>query len=384
MRKIGVFLGIKVSSGGMFQYAQSILESLSKFDRNLYQVQVVYTFDDWKYEIERFNFEAIKIKGGIYSYKWSNIVAYVPDIYGITSYIDPVYRQIIDMKCDLWVFPSQDHLSYKTKIQSLSTIHDLMHIYEPTFPEVRSFGRYWLRNYRFGSIAKKCKGVLVDSQMGKKHVKDSYMVNGDNIHVLPYIAPGYIRGDKPKDFDLKFNLPEKFLFYPAQFWEHKNHIRILQALSILTSKNSSFKVVFTGGVSGQYKNMLNTIKNLKLEDHVQILGRVPDEYLSSIYKRSSGLIMPTFFGPTNIPPLEAFACRCPVAISNIYGMPDQMNGAALLFNPLSVEEIASSMNELWNNHTLCKDLIRKGVENDKSLCIENFSLRLRNIIEGLI
>jgi len=50
------------------------------------------------------------------------------------------------------------------------------------------------------------------------------------------------------------------------------------------------------------------------------------------------MIMPTFFGPTNIPPLEAIAVGCPVAVSNIYGMPHQLGDAALYFNPTRVEK----------------------------------------------
>ena len=59
----------------------------------------------------------------------------------------------------------------------------------------------------------------------------------------------------------------------------------------------------------------------------------------SFYKYAVALVMPTFFGPTNIPPLEAFALGCPVITSNIYGIPEQVGDAALLVNldkPLQV------------------------------------------------
>ena len=70
--------------------------------------------------------------------------------------------------------------------------------------------------------------------------------------------------------------------------------------------------------------------------------------------------MPTLFGPTNIPQLEAFELGCPVATSNIYGIPEQVGDAALLFNPESVDEIAGCIEKLWEDDKLCTELIEKG------------------------
>jgi glycosyltransferase involved in cell wall biosynthesis len=82
--------------------------------------------------------------------------------------------------------------------------------------------------------------------------------------------------------------------------------------------------------------------------------------MAPIYQRARALIMPTFFGPTNIPPLEAFSLGCPVAISKIYGMPEQVGNAALLFDPSSETEIAEIMYRLWTDDELCDTLARKG------------------------
>ena len=92
------------------------------------------------------------------------------------------------------------------------------------------------------------------------------------------------------------------------------------------------------------------------------------------------MMMPTFFGPTNIPPLEAFACGCPTAVSNIYGMPEQVGEAAILFNPLSVDEIANAMERLWIDDDLCSNLISKGYEKTKTWSQKQFAERLYDIL----
>jgi len=94
--------------------------------------------------------------------------------------------------------------------------------------------------------------------------------------------------------------------------------------------------------------------------------------------------MPTFYGPTNIPPLEAFAVGCPVATSGIYGMPEQVGDAALLFNPESVGEIADCIRKLWQDDRLCADLVERGKGRVARWGQPQFNGRLREIVEKII
>ena len=72
--------------------------------------------------------------------------------------------------------------------------------------------------------------------------------------------------------------------------------------------------------------------------------------------------MPTYFGPTNIPPLEAMALGCPVAVSNKYAMPEQVGESGLLFNPDSPEEIAECIRKIWNDDELRMKMKELGYE----------------------
>ena len=69
--------------------------------------------------------------------------------------------------------------------------------------------------------------------------------------------------------------------------------------------------------------------------------------------------MPSYFGPTNIPPLEAMALGCPVAVSNKYAMPEQVGDAGLLFDPDSPEEIAKCIKAMWLDDKLRQKMINK-------------------------
>ena len=96
------------------------------------------------------------------------------------------------------------------------------------------------------------------------------------------------------------------------------------------------------------------------------------------------LVMPTYYGPTNIPPIEAFVLGCPVATSNIYAMPEQLGNAALLFNPNSVQEIASTIERLWTDEKLRHELIKRGKMWTKNWGQRQFNQRLWEIVRANI
>ena len=131
----------------------------------------------------------------------------------------------------------------------------------------------------------------------------------------------------------KYDLNNDYIFYPAQFWAHKNHIYILKALHILKSESSiSLGAIFSGSDQGNLSYIKDMTKQFNLENKVRFTGFVSNEEINYLYSQSIALVMPTYFGPTNIPPLEAFKLNVPVIYSDLPGLRDQVNDAALLLN----------------------------------------------------
>lgn len=142
--------------------------------------------------------------------------------------------------------------------------------------------------------------------------------------------------------------------------------------------------MLSGGRQNAYEAVVRQVQGLGLGDDVIFLGYVPDEDMPELYRRARALVMPTYYGPTNIPPLEAFAVGCPVAISGIYAMPEQAGGAALHFHPDSSEEIACCIRRLWTDDALCAELSEKGRQRAAQWGQEQFNARLRAIVEAVL
>lgn len=388
MKKIGLFLGVSASSGGMFQYSQSMLAAVAALPRASFSVVVAYTDPLWRQHIARYQVDSVYIDSG----QWSIMLSKLWRGMGLSNRLwrliaplfHPIVRTLVQDQCNLWIFPAQDAWSYQAPVPSVGTIHDLMHRYERRFPEVSAMGRYYIRERHFRDMCKWSKAVLVDSEYGKGQVQESYQLDPQKIFPLPYVRPQYIYDSRPSpDFDKKYNLPNKFIFYPAQFWRHKNHIRLLRAIAKLKQCQGDIALVLVGSNKNGYQDAIQAIDQLGLKERVRILGYVPDEDIAELYRRARALVMPTFFGPTNIPPLEAFVLGCPVAISDIYGVREQVKDAALLFNPESVEEITEVIHKLWIDDALCAHLAESGKKRAQEWGQEDFNQTLLAILGQL-
>ena len=378
MKKIGLYLD-SVINGGTFQYNLAILEALRSLPTNQFKIIITYSSDLWESYLQKENISAIKINRTIFSRLWFQIRSPFWLWRNINKYFDTFSKSFINQKCDLWIFPSQDIWSYSLPIPSLGTVHDLMHRYEKEFPEAGSRQEYKMREKHYSRTCKETKGILVDSKLGKQQLVESYQVPNSKVHVLPFIPPKYIY-ETTESIQFNFDLPPKYLFYPAQFWEHKNHKALVRAISLLITKLPDLKMVFVGSPNNGYDSLIKLIKKLNLEEVFIFLNQIQDEQMKELYTKARALIMPTFFGPTNIPPLEAFACGCPVAVSDIYGMPEQVGNAGLLFNPNSDKEIADTIFKLWTDDDITQKLIKGGYQKSKVWGQKQFNQRLIEII----
>jgi glycosyltransferase involved in cell wall biosynthesis len=388
-RKVGLYLESRPSGGGTFQYNQIMIDAVASLPVERYSVVIGYESELWLEYLKDFESKQVLVPRGF----WGRALGLGWTLLGLPMGLwrrlcplfHPMARVLLRERCDLWIFPAHDLRSYQFPVPSLVSIHDLMFRYEKRFPESASGWEYLNRERSCRAICQWSKGVLVDSETGRKQLEESYGMPPERIHVLPYIAPRYMHAAQVSPgFDERYRLPAKFIFYPAQFWEHKNHRKLITAVSTLKDTLPDLKLVLSGARQNACDSVAELVRELDLTDDVVFLGYVPDADMPDLYRRARALVMPTYYGPTNIPPLEAFVSGCPVAISGIYGMPEQVGDAALLFDPDSIEEIAACIRKLWTDDRLCADLAEKGTRKSEAWGQQQFNDRFRVILETVI
>ena len=166
----------------------------------------------------------------------------------------------------------------------------------------------------------------------------------------------------------KYNIKSNFYFYPAQFWSHKNHVLLLKAVTKLKQKKNNINFVFCGRDKGNLSFIKKKILDLQIEKNIKILDYVPDNEIFALYSLCKALIMPTYFGPTNIPPVEAWSLNVPVIYSSLHK--NHGKNAALYFNPKSVTQLINAIIKL-KKKKIANKLIINGKKRLKVLINEN-------------
>ena len=161
----------------------------------------------------------------------------------------------------------------------------------------------------------------------------------------------------------KFSLKKKFIFYPAQLWPHKNHIYIIEALNILINKkNINIDFYFCGENKGNLKYLKKVIKSYKLEKNVKYLGFLDDKDMVALYKSSLALVMPTYFGNANIPPLDAFKLSCPVIYTKFDEEETLFNNSIWEIKLDDPENLSNTIVELMSDDLKKNEKIKNGLK----------------------
>lgn len=153
---------------------------------------------------------------------------------------------------------------------------------------------------------------------------------------------------------------EKFIYYPANFWDHKNHAGLLRALRRLKDDGLPVRCVFTGSMLDRESDWSALVAATGAGGLVRHLGRRPRAELSWLFRHARGLVVPSFFEGFGIPVVEAMHCGCPVACSGGTSLPEVAGDAAAFFDPSDDGAIAQSVARLWNDDVFCRDLIARG------------------------
>ncbi len=273
------------------------------------------------------------------------------------------------------------------RLNYVFTFWDLCHRDYPEFPEVRESFEFEAREDLARKALPKAVAVIAESPLGKENLEKRYGLDQNRVHWISISPARRPSEQEDSSFDprkaAKIPPDARYVFYPAQFWAHKNHRLIVDALACLRKSGpEEVYAVFCGSDCGNLPTILEMAKRKGVEDLVKYVGFVPDEQMSAFYKHSLALVMPSYFGPTNMPPFEAFALDTPVVVSDLPGIRDQVGEAALLVSPDKPESLRDAILRLVKEPQLRDTLAKKGKSRLEEFSDEDRLSTLRNIFNA--
>jgi glycosyltransferase involved in cell wall biosynthesis len=264
------------------------------------------------------------------------------------------------------------------------TLHDLQ---ENHYPEHFSrWQRVW-RHQVHAALLKKARRVICESRYVKADIIGSFGVPDERIAIIA--APPQLQfftGQTDEQLQAvrdRLQLPQQFLFYPSQFWVHKNHLRLIEAFGSVVKEMPDLKLVLTGKKRDEYRAVMDAVDRLGLMQQVLHLGFVERSELQAIYLLATALVMPSLFESVSIPIYEAFQLGTPVIASGILAIPEQVGDAALLFDPTSVASIRNTILKVVKDAELARTLGKKGHERMLVMTPERYGEQLQKLLDEL-
>lgn len=247
---------------------------------------------------------------------------------------------------------------------SILTFNDMQHEFYPEF-----FSQIEIEHRKiYKRSAQVASRIIAISDYTKECLVDRYGIPEQKIDVV-YLGYGNTyRVIHPSDSTLqkikeKYGLEKPFIFYPAATWPHKNHANLLRSLRIIIDRyNFDGDLILTGIPMNAHDEIRKEIETLKLSEKVRMLGYLSSDELPYLYNLARFLVFPSLFEGFGIPVVEAMACGCPVACSNVTSLPEVVGDVGVLFDPASTEDMAEKIYKLWCDSSKLDDFSKKGLE----------------------
>jgi glycosyltransferase involved in cell wall biosynthesis len=264
-------------------------------------------------------------------------------------------------------------------------VWDLQHRLQPYFPEVSLSGEWERREKYYAKVLPRATLIITGTEVGKAEIASFYQVPKDRIKVIPFFTPQYTSDAVfANNIFAKYNIPDKYLFYPAQFWPHKNHVGLLLAVKCLKEKyDLVVPLVLVGSDHGNESFVKKMVEELDLSNQVHFLGFVPQSDMPALYQNAFALCFTSFFGPDNLPPLEAMSFGCPVVAAAVSGAEEQLGDAAILVDPKKPEEIAEAIKSLLKDNVRRQKLVDNGFIRANSWTVKDYLQEIMAAIDDL-
>jgi glycosyltransferase involved in cell wall biosynthesis len=239
---------------------------------------------------------------------------------------------------------------------SVAILHDIQEQYFPQYfsePDLRA------RHEIYPEICRSATILVTISEFCKNSIIEKFGIDPGKIEVV-YNAPQRRLVQRPADDDGTWRrdpLPQRFFFYPAVCYPHKNHALLLDALVALREKTGRCPaVVFTGFELPRGYPLRAEITRRGLNDSCRVFDEVDVDELRYLYRHALALVMPTKFEGFGLPAIEALACGCPALLADVPALREVAGEHALYFNPEHREPLVELLQQVEEDAELRRRL----------------------------
>jgi glycosyltransferase involved in cell wall biosynthesis len=245
------------------------------------------------------------------------------------------------------LFECAQYYGWRFPFPCVAWITDFQHRH---LPELFSFGAYWKRDLGFRAQILSRRQVMLSSEDGRSDCEAFFPQSVGRTSVVrsAMLPPDLSDVDSDRAVALGYQLPECYFYLPNQFWKHKNHRTVIEALRLLRQKGSN-PVVATSGRAEDYRHphhfagLQALVSTYGLTHNFRFLGIVPRSHVFALMRICTALINPSLSEGWSTPVEEGKSLGVPMLLSDLRVHREQAGDRAYYFDPEAAQQLASLM-----------------------------------------
>lgn len=245
------------------------------------------------------------------------------------------------------VFEAAQFFGWRLRTPAIGWISDFQH---KELPEMFSPLYRWRRSLGHSLQIRSGRVIMVSSDDARRTCERLYpsalgRAHTVNFAIMPHKPPVL---DDAKAVAKSYGLTSPFYFMPNQFWRHKNHLLVIEALAILRRKGRGVVVAASGQQidpisSGHFERVKNKLNELNLQDGFRILGLIPRDHIPALMRTCKALLNPSLFEGWSTTVEEAKALGTPMILSDLEVHREQVGANAVYFDRYSAQDLAEQL-----------------------------------------
>lgn len=273
------------------------------------------------------------------------------------TYYDPYFLKVIGKKPFVITFLDMIHEKLSDKYEGLKS-------------DKRIF-------YQKKEMIDNASKIIAISESTKNDIIDIFDVKSSNIEVV-YLGNSLVRNTQ-----IYFNISDRpYLLFVGNRGMYKNFKLLVEASRNILIQNDILLLCAGGGDFTE--NEKSFLQDMDLENYVKYHKIISDDTLTTLYTNAICFVFPSLYEGFGIPVLEAFACECPVVLSNGGSLPEVGGDAAVYFYPEDKHSIELAIQSIIDNDNLREDLRKKGINRLKQFSWDSTFSETLNVYKSLL
>jgi glycosyltransferase involved in cell wall biosynthesis len=252
------------------------------------------------------------------------------------------------------------HLGRHSAIPTLGWVGDLQHLHHPEF---FSGAEIKIRDKSLAGLCRYASRVLTSSDYELRALEEREPVCAKHARVLRFVAPSPVVVPAAEDAGGGADLGEKYFYLPNQFWAHKNHRVVIEAVRLLKASDRPVRVLATGHTAdyrhpGFYDSVTSSIREAGIGELFTVLGVVPRAEVGRLMRDAVAVINPSLYEGWSTTVEESKSMGKQTILSDIPVHREQAPQDGLYFDPRKPAELAELLWRVWSEYDRGRDQYR--------------------------